>query len=158
LGSLKQLAALVSVPPSLPALIAEGPTAATAGCAAAPDRWEARAADLATLGQQALVVLRDAAAVPAQRKRRRCPPRNPTRLTAEQTEAVQLVGEHKGNITAAARAAGKSRQAMKKLYDKAMKKLGAAGVKNPRTKALPTDRRGQIDVSDDKAPDPTEAG
>jgi hypothetical protein len=58
---------------------------------------------------------------------------------------VHLVGEHKGNISAAAHVAGKSRQAMKKSYDKAMAKLGKKTVKHA-TQRLPTDRRGQETV------------
>src|SRR5262249_28130459 len=51
-------------------------------------------------------------------RRRRASPRKPTPLTPQQTEAMRLVGEHKGNIAAAARSAGKSRTAMDKLYKK----------------------------------------
>jgi hypothetical protein len=70
-------------------------------------------------------------------------------LTPGQTEAAQLVGEHKGDFTAAARAAGKSRQAITKQYHKAMKKLGrsAASLKTPKMQALPTNRRGQAEVA-----------
>jgi hypothetical protein len=78
-------------------------------------------------------------------KHRRSPPKKPRPLTEKQTEAMQLVGEHKGDITAAARAAGKSRQAMAKLYQKACAKLGqSVREKAPQTRRLPTDRRGQI--------------
>ena len=67
-------------------------------------------------------------------------------------EAAQLVGEHKGNVAAAATAAGKSRPAMQKLYDKALKKLGRSAIKQPgKTQSMPTDRRGQVDVADPKA-------
>ncbi len=54
------------------------------------------------------------------KRRRQATVRKPTPLTAKQTEAMQLVGEHKGNLTAAGKAAGKTRQAVKKLYDKAL--------------------------------------
>jgi hypothetical protein len=83
------------------------------------------------------------------KKHRRKGERRTIPLTAAQAEAAQLVGEHKGNFTAAGRAAGKTRQAMKKLYDKAMRKLGQTVVrpKKPKTQALPTDRRGQVDVA-----------
>jgi hypothetical protein len=67
-------------------------------------------------------------------------------LTPTQIEAVQLVGEHKGNCAAAAKAAGKSPQAMRKLYLKAMKKLGQKPVKHT-TQGLPTDRRGQATIA-----------
>jgi hypothetical protein len=78
------------------------------------------------------------------KKRRRVTARKPTPLTAKQTEAIQLVGENKGNVSAAARAAGKSRQAMQKLYEKGMRKLGrsAAPLKR-KTEQLPIDKRGQ---------------
>jgi hypothetical protein len=91
-----------------------------------------------------------------ERKRRRTTPRGPTPLTGAQVEAVHLVGEHKGNVSAAAKAAGKSRQAMQKLYDKGLKKLGQAGAKGAAkmVQTLPADRRGQVDVADPNAHDP----
>ena len=65
---------------------------------------------------------------------------------------MQLVGEHKGDFTAAAAAAGKSRQAMTTLYQKACRKLGRSAVeKAAKTQGLPTDGRGQIDVDDHDA-------
>lgn len=81
------------------------------------------------------------------RKRRRQSATKIAPLTTEQAEAMHLVGEHKGNVTTAAKAAGKTRQAMKKLYDKALKKLGQTAAKKPQTKPLRTDRRGQDDLS-----------
>lgn len=78
----------------------------------------------------------------SKRKRRRTSPRAEAPLTNKQVEAMQLVGECKGNFAAAAKAAGKSRQAMKKLYDKGASKVGLAAPKH-RTQRLPTDRRGQ---------------
>jgi predicted DNA-binding protein (UPF0251 family) len=83
--------------------------------------------------------------------RRRQPTREARPITPKEVEAVQLVGQHKGNVAAAARQAGKSRTAMKKLYDKAHRKL--ASVKTPKgeqmkTRRLPTDRRGQATVED----------
>lgn len=82
------------------------------------------------------------------RKRRRQTEPRDVPLTPEQTEAAQLVGEHKGNFTAAARAAGKSPQAVRKLYGKAIRKIGriASAVK-PRVEKLPTDFRGQVNVN-----------
>jgi hypothetical protein len=80
-------------------------------------------------------------------RRRRSSPRKPTPLTPKQTEAMQLVGEHKGNIAAAARNAGKSRAAMGKLYKKATTKLGKKAVKHF-TQRLPKDSRGQETVTD----------
>lgn len=79
---------------------------------------------------------------PGRKRRRRASPRKLTPLTPEQLEAVQLVSEHKGNIAAAARAAGKSRAAMQKLCNKANRKLGKKAIKHY-TQRLPTDSRGQ---------------
>jgi hypothetical protein len=59
---------------------------------------------------------------------------------------VHLVGEHKGNIAAAARAAGKSPAAMRKLYIKATAKLGKKAVKHA-TQRLPIDSRGQETIA-----------
>jgi hypothetical protein len=86
---------------------------------------------------------------PKRKHRRRATPRKSIPLTPEQTEAMQLVGEHKGNIAAAARAAGKSRAAMDKLYRKAMAKLGKKTVKHF-TQRLPTDARGQETIAADE--------
>ena len=69
-------------------------------------------------------------------------------LTKKERDAVERVSEHKGNVTAAAKAAGKSRQAMSKLYRKAMKKLEPYRAKAPKAQALPTDNRGQADLPD----------
>jgi predicted DNA-binding protein (UPF0251 family) len=79
------------------------------------------------------------------RKRRRNPIKG-IRLTEKQVEAMHLVGEHKGNFAAAAKATGKSRQAMSKLYRKANQKLGKQAIPKPKTQALPTDHRGQAIV------------
>lgn len=80
-------------------------------------------------------------------KRRRGSTRKPTPLSPEQIEAVELVAEHKGNFTAAAKAAGKSRQAVGKLYRKATKKLGKLRVSKIKGKGLPHDQRGQVAVA-----------
>jgi len=81
-----------------------------------------------------------------QKKRRRAKTTKVIPLTAKEAEAVQMVSEHKGNVAAAAQACGKSRAAMKKLYDKGMKKLGKTALPKPRTQPLPHDRRGQVDL------------
>jgi hypothetical protein len=83
-----------------------------------------------------------------QRRRRRQAPRQAHPITPKQTEALQLVGEHKGNITAAAKQAGKSPAAMSKLYHKACRKLGekASKAQKVKTQRLPHDRRGQVAV------------
>jgi hypothetical protein len=89
-----------------------------------------------------------------QRKRRRQSIPRVTPLTPEQTEAVHLVSEHKGNFSAAARAAGKSRTMISKLYRKAMKKLGkSASALKPKTRPLPLDHRGQVNIADPDALD-----
>jgi predicted DNA-binding protein (UPF0251 family) len=80
------------------------------------------------------------------RKRRQSGSKTPPPLTPREAEAVHLVGEHKGNFTEAANKMGVSRQRAKVLYGNAMKKLSKAGVRNPKTQALPHDRRGQIDL------------
>jgi hypothetical protein len=80
------------------------------------------------------------------KRRRRASAREPAPLTPAQTEAMQLVGEHKGNVAAAARAAGKSRAAMKKLYDKATRKLGKKAIRHF-TQRLPRDSRGQETIA-----------
>jgi predicted DNA-binding protein (UPF0251 family) len=81
------------------------------------------------------------------RKRRRKAPKQPVPLTPRQAEAVHLVGEHKGNMAAAARAAGVSRPAIEKLYRKAMGKLGKKAVEKIKTQALPIDKRGQVNLA-----------
>ena len=84
-------------------------------------------------------------AVKPSRKRRH---RKPQPLTARQTEIVQVVSDHKGDIAAAAGQLGISRQAVEKHYGKAMKKLGRAAAKLPRpaTQRLSEDRRGQCNI------------
>ena len=91
--------------------------------------------------------------VKRRRKRARKTERKTVPLTHQQTEAAQLVGEHEGNFTKSGAAAGKSRQAIAKLYRKAMKKLGKTATPKPRTKSLPVDHRGQADVADPEAVD-----
>jgi predicted DNA-binding protein (UPF0251 family) len=86
------------------------------------------------------------------RRKRRPSDKKPTSLTAKQVEAMQLVGEYKGNVAAAARAAGKSRQAMQKLYNKALAKLGKDAPKLIKIQALPSNSRGQRDVPDPNGP------
>jgi predicted DNA-binding protein (UPF0251 family) len=80
------------------------------------------------------------------RKRRRAGEPKLVPLTDRESEAVQMVGEHKGNFTAAARAMGLSRQRVSELYRAGNKKLGKAAVQKPKTQSLPQDRRGQIDL------------
>jgi hypothetical protein len=88
------------------------------------------------------------AATKKRKRRNRRPPRETHPLTPAQTEALRLVGDHQGNFTKAARAAGKSRTAIKKLYDKVMKKLGRSASKalKSNTRPLPLDGRGQANI------------
>jgi hypothetical protein len=162
LASLAQMQSLIETHPVLESFAKYGPDAAGAGyCgfgAPGPEAWLSEVDQRHKLALEWLDCLKHE--IKAQRAgrrlvRRRRAPRQPTELTETQIEAVHLVGEHRGNIAAAANAAGKSRQAMGKLYKKAMQKLGKKAVEKVRTRPLPTDRRGQIDVADDKAPDPT---
>jgi predicted DNA-binding protein (UPF0251 family) len=69
-------------------------------------------------------------------------------VTAKQTEALRLYAEHQGNVTAAAKAAGTSRQALQRRLDRANKKLGRNAIKALKTTRLPEDRRGQPTVAD----------
>jgi len=84
-------------------------------------------------------------------RRRRRPPMNPKGrpLTAKQTEAVQIVGECKGNYAEAARRVGKDRKTVEQHYRAAMRKLGKIVLPKPKLRALPQDRRGQPNVSED---------
>jgi predicted DNA-binding protein (UPF0251 family) len=80
------------------------------------------------------------------RRRRRMTDAPPRPLTAKQTEAVQIVGECKGNLAEAARRLGIDRATLKERYEAASEKLGKRAVKHA-TKSLPTDRRGQENLS-----------
>lgn len=68
-------------------------------------------------------------------------------ITPAQAEAIQVVGECKGNIAEAARRLGKDPKTVKQSYEAGLKKIGGKAVK-PTTKAIATDRRGQSDVAD----------
>ncbi len=86
------------------------------------------------------------------KRRRRQSARKPSPLTPKQTEAMYLYAEHKENFTAAAKEAGISRTAMKKLFDKACKKLGRKAMKampKGKTQGLPLDHRGQVNLADE---------
>lgn len=79
------------------------------------------------------------------RTRRRAASRPPAPITQRQAEAVQMMGEHKGNHAAAARAMGISASALRKLYEKAMRKVPVHSQK-ALERRLPLDRRGQPNV------------
>jgi hypothetical protein len=70
-------------------------------------------------------------------------------LTPIQAEIVQIVGEFKGNIAAAARQLVKDRKTVAESYRAAMGKLGKSVVSRDKTQLLPRDKRGQESVSTD---------
>ena len=70
-------------------------------------------------------------------------------LTEKQTEAAQIVGQCKGNISEAARRLGVTRKTVEQHYKAALRKMGETVVKQA-TRQLPLDRRGQIAVSEDR--------
>jgi predicted DNA-binding protein (UPF0251 family) len=80
---------------------------------------------------------------PKRRGRARC---RPAGITDSEAKAIGLVGTHK-SFTAAAKAAGITRQAMTKRYHKGMNKVKAIVACRRNGQTLPTDRRGQIDVA-----------
>jgi DNA-binding CsgD family transcriptional regulator len=82
---------------------------------------------------------------PKTRRRRRTEKKEQP-LTEREAEAVHQVGDHKGNLAAAARVMGVSYQRVQYLYRRAMKKLGRRAAKT-KTVPLPVDRRGQTVVS-----------
>lgn len=86
------------------------------------------------------------------RTRRRLPKSGDPSLTPKQVEAVFLVGECEGNVTAAAKRAGIDPKSMRDRYKGALAKLGRAGVPKPKTRQMPRDLRGQDSVtkSDDR--------
>ena len=90
--------------------------------------------------------------VTAQSKRRTRKRRSPYEkkirpLTEKQAEAVHIVGECKGSISEASRRIGIDPKSLRDRYNSAMKKLGQAGVRKPKTIALPHDQRGQVHAS-----------
>jgi hypothetical protein len=82
------------------------------------------------------------------RIRRQSKPREPRPLTAKEVEAVQIVGECKGNIAEAARRLGKDRKTVDEAYKSGLGKLGKEPVKRG-TQTLPRDRRGQTYLAAD---------
>lgn len=81
-------------------------------------------------------------------RRRRKSNRKTRPLTAKESEALQIIGDYKGNVSAAALQLRITRQALKKRYDKAHKKLGTMPMLKAKTKSLPTDKRGQANISE----------
>jgi DNA-binding CsgD family transcriptional regulator len=82
------------------------------------------------------------------RRRRRKTDAAPRPMTAKQTEAVQIVGECKGNFSEAARRLGVSPKTVREHYQAGLRKLGRKAVKHA-TQRLPSDRRGQDSISSD---------
>jgi DNA-binding CsgD family transcriptional regulator len=87
------------------------------------------------------------------KRRRATKPRKPRPLTPRQTEVVQIVGECKGNVAAAARRLGRDRKTVAQNYTAAMAKLGKEVFRSrDKTRLLARDRRGQetVSVEDDR--------
>lgn len=80
-------------------------------------------------------------------RRRATKPRKPIPLTPRQAEVIQIVGELKGDIAAAARKLGRDRKTVDEIYKAGMKKLGKEAVRH-KTRTLARDRRGQDDIAD----------
>jgi DNA-binding CsgD family transcriptional regulator len=80
------------------------------------------------------------------RKRKTGAPAKP--LTARQTEAMHLFGEHKGNIAAVAKAMGVDRKTAEQHIQAAHAKLGTQATKTL-TRGIATDARGQDVIASD---------
>jgi len=85
-------------------------------------------------------------------RKRRHQKRQPKALTPKQSRAVEVVAEHEGNLTAAAKAIGVDRTTIKQHVDAANKKLGMAASAHlkPKTRDLSHDSRGQLIHRDPK--------
>jgi hypothetical protein len=81
------------------------------------------------------------------KERRRRPAAEPKPLTAKQVEAVQIVGECRGDFAEAARRLKRDRKTIVGHYEAAQEKLGKSAVKAA-TQPLPKDRRGQENIAD----------
>jgi hypothetical protein len=87
------------------------------------------------------------------RKSRKRQSAKPRPVTPAQAEAVQIVGECKGNMSEAARRLGKDPKTVRQNYRAGLRNVGmSAAVLNqkPKTQNLPHDRRGQVIISDEK--------
>ncbi|HPD14577.1 MAG TPA: hypothetical protein PLE19_06495 [Planctomycetota bacterium] len=82
-------------------------------------------------------------------RRRRRASEAASKLTVRQLEAVQIVGECKGNFTEAARRMGlKDPKSVRELYEKGVRKAGVAAVLKPKMIREAQDRRGQSLIAD----------
>jgi hypothetical protein len=85
---------------------------------------------------------------PRPRRRVTDKPRSIQPLTARQAETIQIVGEMKGNIAAAAKRLGRDRKTVEEAYRTGMTKLGKQVVRSrDKTRHLYRDARGQDDVA-----------
>ena len=84
---------------------------------------------------------------PTRRKHRQ---RSPGKLTAKQLQAVQAFGNCNGNYARTAAELGVCRATAKQHIEAAYRKLGQKVPKTPMTRALPTDRRGNVSVDRDR--------
>jgi predicted DNA-binding protein (UPF0251 family) len=83
-------------------------------------------------------------------RRRPSKTRKPRPLTTNQVEAIQIVGECKGNVSQAAKRLRKDRKTVDEQYRAGLKKLGKSVVRSrDKTRLLPRDRRGQENLSED---------
>lgn len=71
-------------------------------------------------------------------------------LTPRQTEVMQVVAENNGNIAAAARALARDPKTVRETYNAGLKKLGRRVLPKAKTIPMRHDRRGQVDVSEDR--------
>ena len=82
------------------------------------------------------------------KRRRRKSDAQPNALTPRQLEAMQIVGECKGNMAEAAKRIGRHRKTVQQHYQAALAKLGRTAVKHA-TQQPTLDRRGQETMTDD---------
>jgi hypothetical protein len=111
------------------------------------ERAEALLKNAGTVWQRMLRVGQRPADKPARRTRRGTKPRKPRPLTGRQVEAVQVVGECKGDIAKAAKRLGLHRKTVAESYKAGLTKLGKVAVKHG-TRLFPRDRRGQEDIAE----------
>jgi hypothetical protein len=92
------------------------------------------------------------------RRKRRPQRRKPKPLTGQQTKALHLFGEHKGNVAAVARAMKVDHSTAQQHIDAGFTKLGTSQseyLKRTKTRNLAHDNRGQVThAAPDERPDP----